>query len=407
VVVVVAAGIFLLAQGVHLFSRLTQVLAAVYPQRLALYAYFFLYVLASCLLLALVLRQPTVCSGVWCRRCATLIVLSVLFLTSVIAYRQGVDNYNRTSDDEPIMSYAQRFAIPPDLAFLREMNQSSDRVIDLTRPFDRILSTAGVTVLPLAGLSTVGGYSSIFPYRYHQYISRAVNGVNIAPTRVSEVVASPAANMDALKLLGVKYVLAYDGTDVPRFVPLSRHEPTGKVVYTAESSVGPAFVSPGVHCVENDDEALNTIHATHYEALIARAILVRSDPQSQSLCRGRRFPGSGVPMPAHVKVQRGNDRVVIEVESGLGGILTLSDTYYPGWQAFVDGVEVPILRTYTTLRGVAIGPGHHFVNFKFSPGTFWALLGLSGAFMAFLLLGVMWALALRYREERLPLSSSI
>src|SRR5215470_694518 len=61
------------------------------------------------------------------------------------------------------------------------------------------------------------------------------------------------------------------------------------------------------------------------------------------------------------------DRVEIETDSDLGGVLALHDTYYPGWIAEIDGVHVPILRADVLFRGVEVPAGSHRVVFRFAP----------------------------------------
>lgn len=52
------------------------------------------------------------------------------------------------------------------------------------------------------------------------------------------------------------------------------------------------------------------------------------------------------------------------------GLLVLSDTYYPGWKAYVDGKRVPVYPTDLALRSVFVPAGEHEVKFVFSPGSF-------------------------------------
>ena len=52
----------------------------------------------------------------------------------------------------------------------------------------------------------------------------------------------------------------------------------------------------------------------------------------------------------------------------------LADQWYPGWTATLDGRDVPILRVDAALRGVAIGPGPHRIDFRYRPR--WPLQGL-------------------------------
>jgi len=61
------------------------------------------------------------------------------------------------------------------------------------------------------------------------------------------------------------------------------------------------------------------------------------------------------------------DRVEIRVETGVPSILSLHDPWYPGWEAEVDDVPQPILRTDVLFRGVEIRAGAHKVTFTYRP----------------------------------------
>ncbi len=64
------------------------------------------------------------------------------------------------------------------------------------------------------------------------------------------------------------------------------------------------------------------------------------------------------------------EEVEIELEDHQGGFLVLSDTYYPGWQAWVDGREQRILRANHVFRAVAVAPGANQVIFRYRPLSF-------------------------------------
>ena len=53
------------------------------------------------------------------------------------------------------------------------------------------------------------------------------------------------------------------------------------------------------------------------------------------------------------------DRIEIEADSELGGMLALHDTWYPGWIAEIDGERVPMLRADVLFRGVEVPAGRH------------------------------------------------
>jgi len=388
-VAITATGILFAVQAFHLFERLNQLPAKIYPQDMVLYTYFFIYMVVTILLLVMIVREI---GGRSTQRLGkthharalyvSLIVLAALFQSSVIGYRYGLDMFRRGIDDESIMTYAERFTIPNDIALVKQYNTSNGRVVDLTRPY-RALSTAGLTVLPLAGLSTPEGYNFLFPQWYHQFVAMGVNGIQTTPTRWVQVQPNTRTNFEVLKLLDVRYILAPPGTTIPGYKLLETDMASQKTLH--EADITSAFLSPEIHCVANDNEALDILHRGTYQTLVSRAILVSSDPSAGKLCHNGNPAqlNSGGSIPAR-SVHRGIDTVRVEVESRDGGILTLADTYYPGWQVFVDGKESPLLRTYTALRGVAVGPGQHSVAFVFSPEIFWMLLRLSHSLLAML-----------------------
>jgi hypothetical protein len=69
--------------------------------------------------------------------------------------------------------------------------------------------------------------------------------------------------------------------------------------------------------------------------------------------------------------------VDIEVSLDQPGLLTLNDTDYPGWHAYVDGHEHAILNVNYLFRGVALESGFHRISFRYEPGSFRSGLAIS------------------------------
>ena len=84
-----------------------------------------------------------------------------------------------------------------------------------------------------------------------------------------------------------------------------------------------------------------------------------------------------------------DEEVAVTLADSAGGILVLSDTYYPGWRAFVDGVERPILRANHVFRAVVVPAGARDVVFSYEPDSFRYGLLVSVAAAA-LWLGLAW-----------------
>jgi hypothetical protein len=84
------------------------------------------------------------------------------------------------------------------------------------------------------------------------------------------------------------------------------------------------------------------------------------------------------PVPARIAVYTPN-RMVIEADLEVPGLLVLSEVWYPGWHAKASGEEVSIHRVEGTLRGIYLDPGSYTVEFRYSPWTVWVGLAISGS----------------------------
>ncbi len=112
-------------------------------------------------------------------------------------------------------------------------------------------------------------------------------------------------------------------------------------------------------------------------------------PDAPPLLEGITLPETtnGVPRAARI-TEESNAKVVVETPRGRPGVLVLADTWYPGWQATVNGEAAPIVPVDGLFRGVELSEGEHEVVFFYEPHFFWPLLVLTGAAFVVWLIGL-------------------
>jgi len=67
-------------------------------------------------------------------------------------------------------------------------------------------------------------------------------------------------------------------------------------------------------------------------------------------------------------LERSGDRILLQVDS-TGGYLVLTEAWYPGWNATVDGAAAPVLRANYLFRAVPVPSGAHRVELRFQSPT--------------------------------------
>jgi hypothetical protein len=76
------------------------------------------------------------------------------------------------------------------------------------------------------------------------------------------------------------------------------------------------------------------------------------------------------------------EEILLKVDFPEKGFLVLSEQFYPGWKAYIDGKETKIYETDGVLRGIVVHGGSHTIRFKYLPLRLFALFALSGIILA-------------------------
>ena len=113
------------------------------------------------------------------------------------------------------------------------------------------------------------------------------------------------------------------------------------------------------------------------------------DPRSSVILEGESSPAGTAGDEGEVAwLEEDPERLELRVSAPRPGWLVLTDTYFPGWQAQVDGVAAPIRRANRLFRAVGVPEGTHRVVLRYAPGA-WRL-GAAGSILT-LLAALLWA----------------
>ena len=83
-----------------------------------------------------------------------------------------------------------------------------------------------------------------------------------------------------------------------------------------------------------------------------------------------------------------SDQVLVNANLGCRGLLIVSEPFYPGWKAYVDGEPKEIHEVFGALRGVVLETGSHRVEMRYRPSVvaIGAALSCSGIAVGILLI---------------------
>jgi hypothetical protein len=198
------------------------------------------------------------------------------------------------------------------------------------------------TLLPnvgmLDGVALANNFDPLLVGRYADLLEVAVK----APT--------------LLRVMGVTHVVS------------DRPWPNGEAVYKGDlvtfyrlpDSLGRAWVVPAARQVSSDA----IVAALADPAFDAGGEALVESPLIPRLASS--FPISGDQL---LILQDAVNRVTIHAILDAPGYMVLADTWYPGWQATVDGESADILRANHAFRAVWLDAGEHIVEMVYRPAS--------------------------------------
>ncbi len=223
----------------------------------------------------------------------------------------------------------------------------------------------------LHGLEDAQGYNPVQPARFVEYLT-ALNGHSQEYHDAN--VYGPGLESPLLDLLGIRYIVIpadYDDDrpdlrDVDEKFPTIYADEQVKVLENVDAAPA-AWVVHEAREVPTAD-VLDTLSSGEVDP--AETAILESAPPELS-------PDGGSSPGSASLIEHEPERLRIETRSNQPGMLILSETWDPNWNAYVDGQKVEIYRANYLFRGVPIPEGESSVELRYEPPALRLGLGIT------------------------------
>ena len=144
-------------------------------------------------------------------------------------------------------------------------------------------------------------------------------------------------------------------------------------IYSNPEALPRAYMVHHFEVIEGKDEILNRLLSTNFDP--ANSVILEEYPQGLE----EKFP----PLPQETEfetaqlIDQSANSSQFFIEAKSPGFLVVSDQYFPGWKAYIDGEPTTLYAANLTMRAVYVDTGEHLVEFVYRPVSFYIGLAFS------------------------------
>jgi len=249
----------------------------------------------------------------------------------------------------------------------------------------KIYGNLGMEVVDYYGLPSIEGYDPLYNKTYGEFIAGAASGKITVPSRSVVLLDRRGKYTDrVLNLLGVSLFFepkgdtgqswAYPVWDKPQFQ--KTYEDAHFYLFKNSEALPTVKLFSSYH-VTPGKKALDAFYTPDFD--YKHILLVDQKPNP---IPDNRASGSAKIVSNHP------NHLTITVHTTGNQLLLFSQSYYPGWKAYVDGKQTPILKADYAFRAVSVPEGDHSIRFEYQPRSF--IYGVLLAFIGLILLASCW-----------------
>ena len=175
----------------------------------------------------------------------------------------------------------------------------------------------------------------------------------------------PESLDEALKIFGmmnVKYILSTTKLPASQNASLVFSDENGgypTYIYENKLVLPRAYFVDQVDYQPDDDSAFSEVYSSAFDP--SNSVILQTADKFQTLGLSK----SSVDVTLYQ-----DSEVDIKTQNKDAAILVLSDTNYPGWQAFIDGAATKIYWADYAYRAIYVPAGIHQIKFSYKPKSF-------------------------------------
>jgi len=205
-------------------------------------------------------------------------------------------------------------------------------------------------------LQTISGYDPLYLRRYGEFIAAVERGKpdNSAPFGFNRIITPGNYSSKFFDLLGVKYVLSFSDINNEKYKYIFSEGETR--LYENIKICPRAFFAQSVARIDDDVDVIKAMYSSEFNPC-EDAIITRASFTPNKTAQGK----------AVITNYQANEILIsVEVNNDGDGYLILTDTYYPGWKAEIDGQITEIFSTDYIFRGIKVPSGVHNIRFYYT-----------------------------------------
>jgi hypothetical protein len=181
--------------------------------------------------------------------------------------------------------------------------------------------------------------------------------------------ADPAQRAQLLSMMNVGYLL---GNPTDNTWPIIYNSEAVVIQHVPQALPRAYFVAQAYYA-RDSAEAIARLTAPDFDS--RREVVIMDDK-----IRGG-SPAISSPTTPYIRPVRASEldsgKIQLTVDAPSSGFVVLTDTFYPGWQATIDGQATKIWQANLAFRAVAVETGRHEIRFNYRPRSFTVGLWIS------------------------------